>query len=132
MMDHSPTVAVIAVMERRILLAFALNRLRTMTCAEAITAAAVARRPVDEAPAFEKAVEGLCAKGTLTMQLVTVAGWKVPTLRVADFGAMPVQTAAALRSRMGVCRPEDDGRFTRLLVLPTDQLAEAAQCYVPL
>lgn len=43
MMDHSPTIAAIAVMERRILLAFALNRLRTMTCAEAITAAAVAR-----------------------------------------------------------------------------------------
>jgi len=105
MMDHSPTIAAIAVMERRILLAFALNRLRTMTCAEAITAAAVARRPVDEAPAFEKAVEGLCAKGTLTVQLVTVAGWKVPTLRVADFGAMPntVHLVEAVRNDPG-CR----------------------------
>lgn len=114
-------------MEARILLAFALNRTRSMTCAELMAAAAVCRRPMDEAPAFEAAVLGMVERGTAVLFRTAVGGWRVPGVLVAADARLPVLTAAAIRRRMGVDRRDEDGP-RRLLAIPGPQLADISFC----
>lgn len=119
-----------APMERRILLAFALNRTRAMTCAELTAAAAVCRRPVDEAPAFEAAVLGMVERGTAVLFRGTAGRWRVPGVLVTADAHLPVLTAAAIRRRMGIDRRDEDGP-RRLLAIPGPQLADSSPCGPP-
>lgn len=122
-----------AAMERRILLAIALNATRTMSCAELMAAAAVARRPEDEAPIFECALYALRARGIVQFRVLVASGCQVPVIHVTDDAALPTATAAILRRRMGAhprVEGEDACRLRRVLILPGPQLADTAPCYL--
>lgn len=118
-----------AEMERRILLAFALNATRSMSCAELMTAAAVARRPEDEASAFERALYALRARGTVTFHVLAAGGCQIPGVSITGDATLPTAAAAALRRRMGEHRAAEDGdprRLRRVLVVPGRRLSDAA------
>lgn len=123
-----------AEMEERILLAFALNAARSMSCAELMVAAAVAKRPEDEAPAFERALYALRARGVVAFHVSVASGCQIPGVSVTDTAVLPTAAAAALRRRMGVHRRAEDDqddphRLRRVLVLPGPQLGDVGPCY---
>ena len=116
-----------AEMERRVLLAFALNSTRSMSCAELMTAAVVARRPEDEASAFERAIYALRARGTVTFHVLAAGGCQIPGVSITSDATLPAATA--LRRRTGERRAREDGdprRLRRVLVVPGRRLSDAA------
>jgi len=121
----------VAEMERRILLAIALNATRTISCAELMTAAAVSRRPEDEAAAFERALYALRARGVIAFRVPVASGCQIPVVHVIDAAALPTAAATVLRRRMGALLHAEDGdacRLRRVLVLPGPQLADTMPC----
>ena len=106
--------------ERRVLLAFALNQTDALTPDELVMATGISTRPVDQTPGLEAAVAHLVNLGVLA---VTPGPRQRPAVVVRDHAALPQEAAADLRAEMGL-EEAVEGEPRRLMAVPGPDLAD--------
>lgn len=106
--------------ERRVLLAFALNRADALTADDLVMATGISTRPVDQTPGLEAAITRLADRLVLAVGRDTN---QRAIVTVLDRAALPHQAAASLRAEMGLEEPEED-EPRRLMAVPGPQLSD--------